>query len=363
MLTIFTEETQAIEAELNSLLNLVETYKAKLAEVKAREAKASQLLSNLAALIEEFPQSTIAQLRSAILQVFPPESLEPYPDESQPEQPPEPAKPKRRTRKPKAEAQQSDSPPTPQTCEPESQPEPDQAKAYPYCVTEYLNDTVMYIKKDDGELLAGYVATASRELATDWAECLSLWGCRAEARKAKRFGSGIQWEVKATRISMEQLISIANHHGSLYDSVPKRVEQLNMNGASENGNAETKETISESASETSSPDPEEEAIENRLLDSLGVQLQLDNSDFTCPEWIIWFDSGDTKRAIGRIRKHLTREQNPWLHSELTGYEISRNLGYPDKYSAARALVAKYQAREAANQEYRDAVLDKYADDF
>lgn len=129
-----------------------------------------------------------------------------------------------------------------------------------YTTTEYLNDTVMFIKKYDGELLAGYIACAKRELATDWMECLALWGCRAEARKAKRFGKGIRWEVKVTKISMEQLITVANHHGSLYDSVPKQSEQLNMKPASENGNVETKEIIRNSASETSLSDEDVEVI-------------------------------------------------------------------------------------------------------
>jgi len=127
-----------------------------------------------------------------------------------------------------------------------------------YTTTEYLNDTVTFIKKYDGEILAGYIATAKRELASDWAECLSLWGCRAEGRKAKRFGKGIRWEVKVTKISMEQLITVANHHPGLYCAVPKQSEQLNMKNLLKNRKRETNENLGDSKQlQNESPLPSE----------------------------------------------------------------------------------------------------------
>ncbi|XWK91807.1 MAG: hypothetical protein U7127_31505 (plasmid) [Phormidium sp.] len=90
-----------------------------------------------------------------------------------------------------------------------------------YAQTEYLNDTVCYIKKFDGVILAGYIGTATKKLASEWADCLELWGCNATARKAERIGRGIRWEVKITKISMEQLITVANNHPGLYSSVPQ----------------------------------------------------------------------------------------------------------------------------------------------
>ncbi|MFB2836864.1 hypothetical protein [Floridanema evergladense] len=90
-----------------------------------------------------------------------------------------------------------------------------------YAQTEYLNDTLCYIKKYDGEVLAAYIGTATKKLASEWAELLVLWGCNATARKAERIGRGIRWEVKITKISMEQLITVANNHPGLYSSVPQ----------------------------------------------------------------------------------------------------------------------------------------------
>jgi len=90
-----------------------------------------------------------------------------------------------------------------------------------YAQTEYINDIVCYIKKHNGEILAAYIGTATKKLASEWADLLILWGCNAEARKALRIGKGIRWEVKITKISMEQLITVANNHPGLYSSVPQ----------------------------------------------------------------------------------------------------------------------------------------------
>ncbi|OKH29955.1 hypothetical protein NIES2119_31800 [[Phormidium ambiguum] IAM M-71] len=231
-----------------------------------------------------------------------------------------------------------------------------------YAQTEYINDTVCYIKKFDGELLAGYIGTATKKLASEWADLLVLWGCNATARKAQRIGKGIRWEVKITKISMEQLITAANNHPGLYSAVPAGNTDYSKKSLS--GNKKTEENLSDSKTVTAQSnlqneslkattnqnqannnDAEDEAIEAKLIDQLGLKLEEDNSDFTCPEWVVWHDNGKGERqAIGRIRKHLTRESNPWLHSDLSGLEITKGLGYPSKYAASRALLAKYQAK-------------------
>ncbi|MFB2877179.1 hypothetical protein [Floridanema aerugineum] len=123
-------------------------------------------------------------------------------------------------------------------------PEVEPPKENDFATTEYLNDTVMFIKKHSGEILAGYIACMNRGLASDWAECLNLWGCNAEFRKAKRFGKGIQWEVKITKISIEQLITVANNHSSLYSSVPAGNQENAKKFLS--GKAETNENLSDS---------------------------------------------------------------------------------------------------------------------
>lgn len=366
MLTLLDQQTTSLEQTLANLLAQVEEHRAMLKAAKARQQRASRLLDNLKSLIAELPGEAIDQLKSSVLGLFPPETVQPLPSQGQE------MLENFVTEVPKADiidlsAYRDAWGQWRESIAPVKTTDND------YAQTEYLNDTVCYIKKFNGELLAGYIACAKRELATDWTECLSLWGCRAEARKAKRFGKGIKWEVKVTKISMEQLLTIANHHGSLYDSVPKPLEQLNMKNRSVNGNGETDATTTESVTENCSSDvtppkiensgtattDEDDAIENKLLDQLGLSLQLDNSDWTCPEWIVWHQVHDTKKAIGRIRKHLTREQTPWLHSDMNQYELSRGIGYPDKYSAARALLAKIQAKERTHKDMNASVMAKY----
>lgn len=113
-----------------------------------------------------------------------------------------------------------------------------------YAQTEYLNDTLCYIKKYDGEVLAAYIGTATKKLAQEWADLLVLWGCNALARKAERIGQGIRWEVKITKISMEQLITVANNHPGLYSAVPQGNAEYTKKSTT--GNAGTKENLEES---------------------------------------------------------------------------------------------------------------------
>ncbi|MBE9229763.1 hypothetical protein IQ264_30630 [Phormidium sp. LEGE 05292] len=113
-----------------------------------------------------------------------------------------------------------------------------------YAQTEYLNDTLCYIKKYDGEVLAAYIGTATKKLAQEWADLLVLWGCNASARKAERIGRGIRWEVKITKISMEQLITAANNHPGLYSGVPQGNAEYTKKSTT--GNAGTKENLEES---------------------------------------------------------------------------------------------------------------------
>ena len=113
-----------------------------------------------------------------------------------------------------------------------------------YAQTEYINDTVCYIKKFDGEILAAYLGTATKKLAQEWADLLVLWGCNATARKAERIGKGIRWEVKITKISMEQLITVANNHPGLYSAVPTGNAEYTKKSTI--GNAETKENLDDS---------------------------------------------------------------------------------------------------------------------
>lgn len=112
-----------------------------------------------------------------------------------------------------------------------------------YAQTEYLNDTLCYIKKYDGEVLAAYIGTATKKLASEWADLLVLWGCNATARKAERIGRGIRWEVKITKISMEQLITVANNHPGLYSSVPQGNTEYTKKAMS--GNEKTGENSSD----------------------------------------------------------------------------------------------------------------------
>ncbi|XWK91767.1 MAG: hypothetical protein U7127_31635 (plasmid) [Phormidium sp.] len=113
-----------------------------------------------------------------------------------------------------------------------------------YAQTEYINDIVCYIKKHNGEILAAYIGTATKKLAEEWADLLVLWGCNATARKALRLGKGIRWEVKVTKISMEQLITVANNHPSLYSPVPQGNTEYTKKSTS--GHAETNENLSDS---------------------------------------------------------------------------------------------------------------------
>lgn len=112
-----------------------------------------------------------------------------------------------------------------------------------YAQTEYINDTVCHIKKYDGEILAAYIGTATKKLAQEWADLLVLWGCNATARKAERIGRGIRWEVKVTKISMEQLITVANNHPGLYSSVPQG--NIEYTKKSTSGNEKTGENSSD----------------------------------------------------------------------------------------------------------------------
>ncbi|MFB2834996.1 hypothetical protein [Floridanema evergladense] len=112
-----------------------------------------------------------------------------------------------------------------------------------YAQTEYINDTVCFIKKHNGEILAGYIGTATKKLASEWADLLILWGCNSEARKAERIGRGIRWEVKVTKISMEQLITVANNHPSLYSPVPQG--NIEYTKKSTTGNEKTGENSSD----------------------------------------------------------------------------------------------------------------------
>lgn len=81
-----------------------------------------------------------------------------------------------------------------------------------YTELRHLTSTLAYFRKYDGEIQAAYLGCNSKKLADAWVKQLILWGCDAEARKAKRLqGEGISYEVKIRKIDGDRLEKLASY--------------------------------------------------------------------------------------------------------------------------------------------------------
>ena len=207
--------------------------------------------------------------------------------------------------------QQPAEPAAPATVEPAAEPE--QMSAYIEQI--FLTRTVAYQKKHTGEIVCAYIGSANQKLAQNWADCVQLWGCEAEVRKAKRMSAAdIRWEVKIRKISKAQLDQIAANHTSPFQSVPQvaRPAEKKNEDADQAGQSVT---TGDAASE---PKPQ-------------VSLVLGKADNIYTTYHVYLEG----KEIGRVER-MSATTNSWTVPRLPG-------DWESAEAAADALIAKREA--------------------
>lgn len=204
-LSIFQPEIVTIETQLTAL-------QTQLDELRQAEDIATQLLSTLADTLPRFEKlGAIARIKEAVMGMFGETDAPNFQNFM--------------TEVPAATEPTSEEifdaevlPHTPEQAESRVEEKTEQMN---YVELVELTPTLSYQRKHDGEIVCAYLGCVNQKLAKDWAECLVLWGCRAEVRKAKRLtGADIKYEVKIWNASIQQLDRVAANHTSPFQSVP-----------------------------------------------------------------------------------------------------------------------------------------------
>jgi hypothetical protein len=330
-LTIFAPDITTLEAQLAAL-------QTQLDELRQAEDIATQLLSTLADTLPRFEKlGAIARVKSAVLELFGDTTtpkLESFVAEVPTTEEIFDAEVMARTIE---DAIASNTPSVPAEADtPEVEPAPtvepvSETEQMNYIELVELNPTVAYQRKHDGEIVCAYLGTANQKLANNWAECLQLWGCRAEVRKAKRLSDAdVKWEVKIWGISNQQLDRIAINHTSPFQSVPqiarpaeKKSEDADLAGHSPMTGSD--------ASSAAKPQ---------------VSLVLGKADNIYISYFV--QVGD--RTLGRVEKLSATSK--WSVPGTPGTWETRE-------AAADALIAKREADRKLHQDTNDLLRAKY----
>ena len=338
-LSIFQPEITTLETQLTALQTQLE-------ELRQAEQTAAQLLATLADSLPRFEKlGAIARIKTAVLGLFgetdapklenlmtaaEPTTEEIFAAEVLPHPAPEP---KQLTIEGAiAEASQPTAEPAP-SIEPAAAPAEQVSQ---YIEQIFLTRTVAYQKKHTGEIVCAYIGLNTQKLAQNWAECVQLWGCDAEVRKAKRMSAAdIRWEVKIKKISKAQLDQIAANHTSPFQSVPaasgsrlpeEKKPESQPNPSLPNGGATS------DASNAAKPQ---------------VSLVLGKADNIYTTYHVYLEG----KEIGRVER-MSATTNSWTVPRLPG-------DWESAEAAADALIAKREADRKLHQDTNDLLRARY----